>query len=289
MRVDTVLMVDWSGGADRGPRPKKDAIWAARATAEGVAPPVYLRSRRVAEDWIAARLAEEIAAGRRVLAGFDFPFGYPEGFARAVTGQDDPFALWARLETEIEDGPRTSNRFEAAGRLNAQLPGTGPFWGNGLKADVPHLPRKGRARAGHGLPEWRAAERAARGAFSCWQLAGAGSVGSQALTGIPVLARLRRRFGACAWPFEALAGPVALVEVWPSLVAPAIAAGTREGEIRDAAQVRLLAGAVAALAPADLAAMLDVAAPEEGWILGLGHEVALAAAVGRVAARDGTA
>lgn len=53
--------------------------------------------------------------------------------------------------------------------------------------------------------------------------------------------------------------------------------------------MRLLAGAVAALAQADLAAMREVAAPEEGWILGLSHETARAAAVARVAARDGAA
>ena len=39
--------------------------------------------------WLADHLADERAAGRRVLAGFDFPFGYPRGFAAALTGQLD--------------------------------------------------------------------------------------------------------------------------------------------------------------------------------------------------------
>ena len=27
MRFDSFVMVDWSGGNDRGPRPARDAIW----------------------------------------------------------------------------------------------------------------------------------------------------------------------------------------------------------------------------------------------------------------------
>mgnify|MGYP006273768789 FL=1 len=280
MSWDTVLVVDWSGGADRGPRPKKDAIWACAASRAGAETPVYLRSRPVAEAWLAERIAAERAAGRRVLAGFDFPFGYPAGFAAALTGRPDALAVWDWLEARIEEGPRTSNRFDVAGEINARFPGVGPFWGNGLRRDVPHLPRKGRARVGHGMEEWRAAERRARGAFSCWQLSGAGSVGSQALTGLPVLARLRRRFGAAAWPFEPLTGAgVALVEVWPSLMRGAIAERRGAEEVLDAAQVRLLAAGLARLRPDRLDAMLDVAAPEEGWILGLGFEAELAEAL----------
>ncbi|WP_371039078.1 molybdopterin guanine dinucleotide synthesis [Rhodosalinus sp. FB01] len=280
MRWDTVLMVDWSGGADRGPRPKKDAIWGCVVSPAGAEPPVYLRSRPVAEAWLTTRIAAERAAGWRVLAGFDFPFGYPAGFAAALTGRADALAVWDWLEARIEEGPRTSNRFDVAAGINARFPGVGPFWGNGLRRDIAHLPRKGRARAGHGMEEWRAAERRARGAFSCWQLSGAGSVGSQALTGLPVLARLRRRFGAAAWPFEPVAdADVALVEIWPSLLREAIAARRGADEILDAAQVRLMAAALARLKGERLSAMLGVSAPEEGWILGLGFEQELAAAV----------
>ena len=45
--------------------------------------------------WLADLLAAERAAGRRVLAGFDFPFGYPRGFAAALTGRAEALALWA--------------------------------------------------------------------------------------------------------------------------------------------------------------------------------------------------
>jgi molybdopterin-guanine dinucleotide biosynthesis protein B len=288
---DSFLVVDWSGGNDRGPTPKKDAIWAALARrgapAAGIEP-VYLRNRRVAERWIAETIAAERARGRRVLAAFDFPFGFPAGFAEAVTGAPDPLALWAWLAERIEDAPGANNRFDVAGRLNALFPGIGPFWGNGLPGrDIAHLPRKGRARGGHGMPERREVETRAPRAFPVWQLAGAGSVGSQALMGLPVLWRLRERFGAAAWPFEPLGAPVALVEIWPSLLAPEVAAvAARSGEIKDAAQVRLLAAALAGLEAGDLARMLDVHAPEEGWILGIGEEARLRAALARALPAD---
>ena len=272
---DSFVMVDWSGGNDRGPTPKPDAIWACVA---GEAP-LYHRNRQLAEAWLTDWLAEEIAAGHRVLAGFDFPFGYPRGLAAALTGTDNPLTLWQWFADQIEDTPEANNRFDIAGRINRLFGGTGPFWGNGLKRDIPDLPRKGSARDCTDLPEWRLAESRAKGAFSCWQMAGAGSVGGQVMTGLPVLHRLRARFGAAAWPFEPLeAAPLALVEIWPSLIAEAVKEARREGEIRDAAQVRVLAGAVATLAPDTLGRMLadtPGAASEEGWIFGLGHEAAL--------------
>ncbi|MEM8592870.1 MAG: gephyrin-like molybdotransferase Glp [Pseudomonadota bacterium] len=130
------------------------------------------------------------------------------------------------------------------------------------------------------VQEWREAERRTKGAFSCWQLGGAGAVGSQALTGIATLERLRQLFAGkvSVWPFEELAAPIAFIEVWPSLIAAEVSAAQRDGEIKDAAQVRVLAEAISRLAPVELEAMLDVDAPEEGWIFGLGHEEALAAA-----------
>jgi molybdopterin molybdotransferase len=276
-RFDTFVVVDWSGGNDRGPTPKADAIWAGVARGPGRAETRYFRNRALAEGWLTEFLSGEVAAGRRVLAGFDFPFGYPAGFAAAVTGRADPLALWDWLEARLEDTPEANTRFDLAARLNAATPGTGPFWGNGLKRDIPGLPRRKPDFAEAAYPEWRAVERAAPGAFSCWQLAGAGSVGSQMLTGLPVLARLRRALGARAWPFEPLDGPVALVEVWPSLLRGAVAAelAAEPGAIRDEVQVRLLARALAAVSPEALAAMLEVEAPEEGWILGLGHEAVL--------------
>lgn len=268
---DTVVIVDWSGGNDRGPKPKRDAIWTGLKRGPGPVETEYHRNRQVAEAWLDALFTAEARQGRRVFAGFDFPFGYPQGFAQAVTGAANPLTLWHWIDTHLADAPKSNSRFDLAGALNRTLPGDGPFWGNGLARDIPDLPRK--KPKSIAFPEWRSAERQAKGAFSCWQLSGAGSVGGQILTGLPVLSRLRARHGARAWPFEPLDSGIALVEVWPSLLRRAVAADP--APIRDEAQVRLLAQAIAALPPQALNAMLTVTAPEEGWIFALGHETTL--------------
>lgn len=286
MKFDTFLMVDWSGGNDRGATPKKDAIWVCAARDGTVDQPVYLRNRQEAESWITNFLHSENAAGRRVLAGFDFAFGYPIGFGKTLTGTDDPFAIWDWFADRVVDAPKTNNRFDLAGEINALFPGTGPFWGNGLQRDIPYLPRKGLARAGHGMAEKRAAENHAKGAFPVWQLSGAGAVGSQVIMGLPMLARLRRTFGRdlAVWPFEPLVPPIAIVEIWPSLIAKAVSATQPKGRIKDAHQVQLLAQTLSKIPTPDIARMLDVASTNEGWILGLEHEDLLErAALGHLA------
>ncbi|VVT32964.1 Molybdopterin biosynthesis protein MoeA (fragment) [Roseovarius sp. EC-SD190] len=170
-RFDTFAMLDWSGGNDTGPRPCRDAIWLG-VTRDGVdEAPMYLRNRAEAEAALMALIAAELAAGRRLLIGVDFPFGFPAGFARGLTGCDNPFAVWDWLETVIEDAPGGNNRFDVAGEINGRFPGVGPFWFNGLKREIDGLPRKD-TRAGHGMAEKRAAEARAPGAFTCWQVGG---------------------------------------------------------------------------------------------------------------------
>ncbi|WP_390912888.1 gephyrin-like molybdotransferase Glp [Pseudosulfitobacter sp. SM2401] len=267
---DTFVMLDWSGGNDRGASPKADAIWGCVARAGTACEPVYLRNRQLAEAWIKDLLQAEMAAGRRVLAGFDFPFGYPDGFCETVTGRSDPLALWDWLEARIEDGPKANNRFDIAAGLNRLFDGIGPFWGNGLKRDIADLPRKGLARHGDHPAEKRMAEDQAKGAFTLWQLSGAGSVGSQSLMGLPVLSRLRREFAGAVsvWPFQPLDTPIAFVEIWPSLSVGA----APDGWIKDAWQVSEVARHLSGLEPGQLTALLDVDPNAEGWILGLGRE-----------------
>ncbi len=269
-------MVDWSGGNDTGPKPRKDAIWIAVVRAGRAEPPRYLRNRALAEEALHDLIDEERAAGRRLLIGFDFPFGYPAGFARAMTGSDDPLALWDWLADRIEDSAQANNRFDLAGQINTRFGGKGPFWGNALARDISGLPR---TKEGYQnlFPDRRACEEAVPGTFTCWQLSGAGSVGGQVLMGLPVLARLRQASpGAVAvWPFEPLDRDVAFVEIWPSLLNDQV---RQMPGIRDAAQVHLMARALANLAPRDLEQMLRAQSPEEGWIFGLGHEEMLQAA-----------
>lgn len=274
---DSFLMVDWSSGNDRGPSPKKDAIWTALVQGGQADTPIYHRNRQVAEHHLADVISKELTSGRRLMIGFDFPFGYPAGFARTVVGRPDPLLLWDWFARHLEDTPNSNNRFALAGELNRRFPGIGPFWFNGTATEIADLPRKGTDRRGHGMTERRKAEDAVRGAFPLWQMGGAGAVGGQAMTGMATLSRLRARFPGqiAAWPFEPLDRPVSFVEIWPSLIARDIR--PIPDEIKDSAQVRCLALAVSQLDPERLARMLDVDAPEEGWILGLGHEAILAA------------
>ncbi len=284
---DTFAMVDWSGGNDQGPRPKADAIWIAVARNGRVEPAQYFRNRTLAEAWLADLIADETAAQRRLCIGFDFPFGYPAGFAEAVTGSPDPLDLWDWIAARIEDAPDRNNRFDLAAELNLALgDGAGPFWGNALKRDIVGLPRR-KDSYRNPFAERRKAEHIAKGAFTCWQLAGAGAVGSQVLMGLPVLSRLRARFAdaVAVWPFQPLDRPVAFVEIWPSLIADAVRLelDVRAGDavIKDAVQVELVARALSRCPAAELADWLDVEAPEEGWILGLGHEAHFAALAGQ--------
>ncbi|MBW4961982.1 gephyrin-like molybdotransferase Glp [Sulfitobacter sp. CW3] len=268
---DTFVVIDWSGGNDTGGSPRKDAIWAGVNRNGQDQDPVYLRNRTVAEAWIVDLIRAELEAERRVMIGFDFPFGYPAGFAEALTGYTDPLVLWDWFEARIEDSPETNNRFDLAAEMNLGLgDGVGPFWFNGLpNRDIPGLLRR---KEGYANPfsEKRQAETRAKGAFSCWQMGGAGAVGSQVFMGLPVLSRLRKRFHGeiNVWPFEQLKRPVAFVEVWPSLTV-----GDAPAEmIKDAWQVQELSRQMSELPAAALDEMLDVYAPEEGWIFGLGFE-----------------
>lgn len=270
---DTFAILDWSSGNDTGPRERRDAIWLG-CVGDGVdEAPRYLRNRIEAEAALVALIEAELAAGRRLFIGCDFPFGFPTGFAERLVGRPEPLAVWDWLEARIADAPRANNRFDVAAEINARFPGVGPFWFNGLKREIEGLPRRD-TRHGHGLPERRRADTDAPGAFSAWQMGGAGAVGGQTLIGLPVLNRLRRHFAGevAVWPFEPLDRPVALVEVWPGLINPAVKRAEAAGGIRDAHQVRLMARALAGLPRDRLGAMIAVDAPEEGWIFGLGHE-----------------
>lgn len=275
---DSICIIDWTSGNDTGPKPREDAIWARLIRGSVEMDPVYLRNRTVAYEWISTLVEQERTAGRRVLIGCDFPFGYPKGFGKAVTGSAAPSKIWDFFGDNLEDSPKSNNRFHLAAELNRKFPGTGPFWFNGLKEDIPDLPRKKSDRTDeHGLPEHRVCETRAKGTFTCWQMGGAGAVGGQIMTGMAMVSHLRKDFPGqiAVWPFDKTLGPVLFAETWPSLLGDAVrAAGD---EIKDRAQVRLLSRALSRLSAEDFVSMMSVNAPEEGWILGAGHEKKLQA------------
>jgi hypothetical protein len=279
-RYDTIVVVDWSARSVPSlAKPSKDAIFLG-ISRKSVAATIYQRTRAQAMDTLVGVIDEELEAGRRILAAFDFPFAYPAGFARSVTGCDDPLALWGHLSAEITDDARNrSNRFEVAARLNARFEAPGPFWGHPVGADIPGLPFRKPDYAPFTFAERRQIERLIPRAKSCFQLMGAGSVGSQALLGIARLEALRQRFGdvLAVAPFEAPDRPLVLAECYPGLLAEAITRHTRPGEIPDRAQVRLMARALSRLPPGRLGALLAEGDRTEGWILGHGAEAELAA------------
>lgn len=277
-RFDTIVVVDWSARSAPSPaKPTKDAIFVGMSR-DGYGATLYHRTRSAAMRWLHGLIDGELRAGRRVLAAFDFPFGYPAGFARAVTGSDEPLGFWAHLGGMIEDDDRNGNsRFEAAAALNRLFRSPGPFWGHPVKLEIDGLPFRKPAYDPFPFAERRRIERLIPRAKPCFQLMGAGSVGSQALLGIGRLHALRSRYGdaVAVAPFQPPDTPLVLAECYPGLIADAISRHARDGEIPDRAQVRLLARALARIGPERLDALLREGDMVEGWILGHGAEAEL--------------
>lgn len=291
---DLFVAVDWSARAT--PATGRDSIWL--AVGGGPARDIRLVNppTRTQADAVLRRLLVE-HAGDRVLVAIDVGLGYPAGtsalFDLAAHPEGPWAAMWAHLAVAATDDDRNrNNRFEVAGALNrravAQGAAAGPFWGcppgravAGLRPTKPVAPP---------IAELRATELALRAAgrtpMSMWQLLGAGSVGGQSLTAIPMLERWRSGPSALpgrvdVWPYTTGFGPpatradggVVVAEVWPTAFDPELPVGM----VRDAAQVAHVARA---LADADRTGLLASwcspatgAHPaqqiaEEGWILG---------------------
>lgn len=282
---DTYIIVDWS--AARVPKTGRDSIWIGRLAAEGERvenPP----TRHAARLLLAELLADAMAKGERVVVGFDFPFGYPAGFARRLGLAGMPWrAVWDEIAALLDDREdNANNRFEVAAQLNRRVSGAAfPFWGRPVRLDHPLLGAKHHKRHDEdGLAEKRRIDEWMVGAQPCWKLIGAGSVGGQVLTGLPVVRALRDdpRWAAAAriWPFETGFAPpgdarIVFAEVWPSWWK----ACATLGPPNDKAQVRTVARIFAA---ADRAGVLarwfspaigDIdPAPilaEEAWTLGV--------------------
>ena len=280
---DRMLVVDWS--AANGPRTGRDSIWIADVDAEGAVALHNPSTRHEATAYVATAIERAIDRGERLLAGFDFAFGYPAA-TDALPGEGAWEAVWAHLADHVEDDEgNRSNRFEVAAALNRRWPGGGPFWGHppGRRYDglAPTRPDYDRL----GVRERRHIDRAVPAASPVWKLAYTGSVGSQTILGIARLEGLRRRFGSTlrVWPFETdfasrLDAPAVLAEIYPSLWPhdPAL------HPVKDACQVATLARGFAAARDGErLAEMLrgpkdgparDAALAAEGWMVGFTDE-----------------
>ena len=273
---DRVLVVDWS--ANSSPKLGADSIWIGRAGTDARAPE-NIDTRAATMALLRAEIGAALDARARLLIAFDIGFGYPRGFAQALTGRAEALAVWDWLAARItDDAKNRNNRFEVAAEINRRFPGLGPFWGRPNGHDLPDLPAKGTLRHSHGLAELRETETLCSGAHPMWKLYTTGSVGSQSLLGQAHLAGLRRDFGAglAVWPMEDPAAPVVLAETYLSLLDPAVKLA--QGYVcKDAAQVDLLARA---FHRADMGTLMAAPASadtlrEEGWILGAGQDAAL--------------
>lgn len=272
MTARSVAVVDWSASNVPSPaRPSADAIWIGVCTAAGESQS-YHRTRAAAMDHL-----QMLTAQGNWLVGFDFPMGYPAGFAARLTGSRDPLAVWHWLAARLQDGPDNRNtRFQLAAEMNRKL-GAPLFWGRPSGLDLPDLPpRKIADYPGSGLAERRAVEALVPSAQPVWKLFTTGSVGSQAITGLARLAPLTQAADVAVWPFDPRPARLVLAEIYPSLLAPLV---TAAGGIKDQAQVRLLARALWRLQDAgrlqELMTGLPAAAQSEGWIIGAGHAALL--------------
>ena len=292
MLFDSYVMVDWSGA--NAPRTGKDSIWVAilssRQNRLRLAHLKNLSTRCEATLWLGNRLAALANRGDRILTGFDFPFGFPDGTTQALELSGLPWRqMWQLLSDKIEDDQHNRNsRFDVAEYLNQRLTGEAfPFWGNVREEDRRYLLRRGRRpHKPMDLAEQRIVDQRAPGAQPVWKLAGVGSVGSQTLTGIPKVWALRRdprlAFRTQIWPFEtglnySAAGQIIFAEVYPSL----FPVKEMQGKPKDAAQVlavvKFLAaldqrGTLESLFRGDIALSKTektVVEREEAWILGV--------------------
>lgn len=293
MLFDRILIVDWSGAS--APVQGKNSIWACLIEqGQSECDQLWLENfptRAAFMRRFAQVVDDALVAGKRLLAGFDFAFGYPAGTAERAAGSADWQSLWRAIARDIrDDEDNANNRFEMAAQWNRDyFADSARFWGvpqtlvvDGLTATKPQAPTSQPLA-------FRVSERHAKGAKSVWQLAYAGSVGSQSLLGIARLSTFldqhAHRDRIAVWPFETgfstdFQQSVVLAEIYPSLFTVPMG----EGDVKDAAQVRHVAEAFSQFDSAGVLGALftrpmmlsdaevGTALREEGWILGIGHE-----------------
>jgi hypothetical protein len=290
---DSYLVVDWS--ANNEPKAGQDSIWWCEVGSDGRVERLHNeRTRGLAYDAILGALLDDAKVNRRTLVGFDFPYGYPNGWSEILGLSGTPWlATWKELSKLVtDDGLNRNNRFQVAAELNKRASsGPFPFWGCPASQKCAFLqPRSSWREPLKVLPEFRETEKQVGAPHSPWKMFTAGSVGSQALVGIPYLNTLVQhphlRPFTKVWPFETggstpqtALGQAAIVhaEIYPSL----LKVFPQQGEAKDEAQVKALASHFFELdSKGRLAALFDVPSrldrrsrrhveEEEGWILGV--------------------
>lgn len=287
------VAVDWSAAAK--PTTGADSIWIGvlkrnvrfQLAFEAHNP----ATRDEAEKMLEAILGDLSRKHERALLGFDFPFGFPRGTASALKLKEPAWrAMMEFLSKEVKDKPNNSNnRFQVGAKMNRLMTGEAfPFWGCPARDEQTMLSAKRPREHREGdLPEMRHTDSAFKTASSIWKLYYQGSVGGQALTGIPVLGRLKAARGDALkiWPFETGWAPLTAdalegVEAVAAEIYPSAIPLKHQGEVKDAAQVRTSVEHFAALdekgrlgalfGPAKDDPRRAVIEAEEGWALEAG-------------------
>ena len=182
------IAVDWSGAISGAPR----KICLAEVQSG--------RLLRVEDGRDREQLVRHLAdAARRdpgLVVGFDFAFGFPAWFPRA-RGLETAEELWALVEREGEAWLRDCPF---------------PFWGRADRL----CPEFHGDRSPFRRTESEAPPLGGIRPKSVFQVAGAGTVGTGSLRGMPYLPRLRDA-GFAILPFDRPRGPLAF-EIWPRLL-----------------------------------------------------------------------
>lgn len=287
---DRIIIAAWSD-ADV-PTRGADSIWRASIdVSSGQVTCVNHATRHLATRALIAELGQ--TSGQRVFLGFDFPLGFPAGYAeRLLKAGANWRSVWTAVDEAVEDhDDNSNNRFAAGALLNTRAGmSPGPFWGcpHGTDHGSVHPTRPGTFA---GLSEFRIAERrlASRGvaAPAVWQLSGANATGGRMLLGLPLVRDLAERSGLSRrvrlWPFETGCTPeptraagdaIIIGEVWPRSFEHDPSAHELPDAARAISTAQFLAradraGSLSVMFEPDVRAG-DIAAVErqEGWILG---------------------
>jgi hypothetical protein len=288
------VAVDWSAAAK--PVTGPDSIWIGvfkRNVRFHLAFEAHNPATRADALKQLSAILDDLARKReRTLVGFDFPFGFPRGTAAALKLGDPAWrAMMDFLSKEVKDKPdNANNRFQVGAKMNRLMTGEAfPFWGCPARDEQTMLSAKRPREHREGdLPEFRYADAALKGASSIWKLYYQGSVGGQAMTGIPVLAQLKKARGDALkiWPYETGWKPLTIAnlegveivaaEVYPSVQPVKPTAGQAKDEAQVQACVERWAaldekGKLAALfGPAKEDPRREMIEQEEGWTLEAG-------------------
>lgn len=211
---DSYFVATWSAASK--PNQGNDSIWIAAETPDARMKlqkmSVNPDTRSKAGEQLIAAISRLMKRGDRVFLGLGFPLGFPAGTAEKLGIRSNDAPDWQRLQEfvarEMKDkADNTNNRFALAARMNRLMSdGPFPFWGCQKKDELTTLPvKKSREHSAEDIAEFRVTEAVKpTSSSSVWKLSYGSATGGLALTGIPLIARLREAFGEtmALWPFE---------------------------------------------------------------------------------------